>query len=359
MPTPKTPRRSKLAPPIRRTPDPSATGGPGREFEPVLTLIHGARARLWRAANVELVELYWNIGEYIARRVAERSWGRGTVEELSAWLLARDARLRGLSASNLWRMRQFYETYAADNVLAPLVRELPWTSNLLILGRCKLAEERGFYLRLAIEQRWSTRELERQLEGALFERSLAGKPAMSAALQVRHPGAVELFKDRYLLDFLQLPEPHAERDLQHALLGNLKQFLIELGRDFCFVGEEYRLQVGDQDFFIDLLFFHRSLQALVAIELKIDAFKPAHLGQLEFYLEALDRDHRNPHEASSIGVLLCKTRDAEVVEYALSRSLSPTLVAEYQTKLPDKAMLEAKLDELFALLDREADGGDP
>jgi predicted nuclease of restriction endonuclease-like (RecB) superfamily len=245
------------------------------------------------------------------------------------------------------------ELYATDEVLAPLVRELSWASNLLIVARCKRPEERAFYLRLAADQRWSKRELERQIDGALFERAAHGPTAVSAALRSRHPSASAMFKDRYLLEFLDLPDLHAERELRAALIDNLKQFLIELGRDFCFIGEEYRLQVGGHDFFVDLLFFHRSLQALVAIELKIDAFKPAYLGQLEFYLEALDRDHRKPHEAPSIGVLFCKTRDVEVVEYALSRSLSPALVAEYQTKLPGKAVLEAKLDELFVLV-----GGD-
>jgi predicted nuclease of restriction endonuclease-like (RecB) superfamily len=350
MPTPKDTARPRKRAPSRREPAPAPRSGAEPDFEPVLALIRGTRARVWRTVNTELVDLHWRIGEYISRRVADRGWGRGTVEALAAWLISRETGLRGMSASSLWRMRQFYELYAADEVLAPLVRELSWASNLLIVGRCKRSEERAFYLRLAAEQRWSKRELERQIDGGLFERAATGPTAMSAALFSRHPSAIATFKDRYLLDFLDLPAMHAERDLRGALIDNLKQFLIELGRDFCFVGEEYRLQVGTHDFFVDLLFFHRSLQALIAIELKIDAFKPAYLGQLEFYLEALDRDHRKPHEAPSIGVLLCKTRDAEVVEYALSRSLSPALVAEYQTKLPDKAVLEAKLDELFALV---------
>ena len=164
-----------------------------------------------------------------------------------------------------------------------------------------------------------------------------------------------MFKDSYLFDFLHLPKPHHERDLQQGLIKHLKQFLLELGRDFCFIGQEFGLQVGQKDFSIDLLFFHRELQALVAFELKIDDFKPAYLGQLEFYLEALDRDHRKPHEAASIGVLLCKNRDHDVVEYALSRSLSPTVVAQYQTRLPDKSLLQAKLDEFYELAKQESE----
>ena len=158
-----------------------------------------------------------------------------------------------------------------------------------------------------------------------------------------------IFKDTYLLDFLDLPEKHDEADLQHALIANLRRFLLELGRDFSFVGEQYLLQVGGKDFRLDLLFYHRELQCLVAVELKVDEFKPEYLGQLEFYLEALDRDVRKPHERPSIGVLLCATKDNEVVEYALSRSLSPTLIAEYQTQLPDKELLQTKLHEFYLL----------
>lgn len=320
------------------------------EFEVVLNLIRRGRGRVWAAANTELVDLYWAVGEHISRKVAHEQWGRSTVERLATWLATRDAGLRGFSASNLWRMRQFFEAYADDTILAALLRELPWTSNALILGRCKTKEERAFYLRMAAEQRWPFRELERQIEGALFERSLSNKSALSPVLRTKHPGAATIFKDRYMLEFLQLPESHAEHDLQRGLVSNLKQFLLELGRDFCFVGEQFCVQVGREDYFVDLVFFHRGLQALVAVELKVGRFKPADLGQLQFYLEALDRDHRRPHEAPSIGVLLCKGRDKDVVEYALSRTQSPALVAEYETKLPDKALLRAKMDEIYDLI---------
>ena len=345
---------TKLAPVVRVLSNVSEK----QAFLIVLRLIQRGRGRAWEVANLHLVELYWSIGECLSGKVADEIWGRGTVLRLAAWLSARQPGIRGFSASNLWRMKQFFELYADAPKLAPLVRVLPWASNLLILGQCKTSAEREFYLRLAAEQRWNKRELERQLEGALFERTVTGKPALSPMLREKHPHAALVFKDRYLLDFLQLPDDHAERDLQQGLVTNLKQFLLELGRDFCFVGEQFCIQVGTQDFFIDLLFYHRGLQALIAIELKVDTFKPAHLGQLQFYLEALDRDHRKVHEAPSIGVLLCKTRDQDVVEYALSRSLSPALVAEYETKLPDKALLQAKLDELYELMARSSDNGE-
>ena len=174
-------------------------------------------------------------------------------------------------------------------------------------------------------------------------------PKVSALLRQLHPAAEAIFKDLYLLDFLNLPDGHSEADLQRGLVGNLRKFLIELGGDFAFVGERFRVQVGGRDFELDLLFFHRGLNCLVAIELKIEEFQPEHLGKLEFYLEALDRDVRKPHERPSIGLLLCATKDSEVVEYALSRAVSPALIAEYQTRLPDKKLLAAKLHEFYLL----------
>jgi RecB family endonuclease NucS len=162
-----------------------------------------------------------------------------------------------------------------------------------------------------------------------------------------HPEAVNAFRDSYIFDFLNLREAYNESDLQKGLIRQMKDFILELGKDFLFFGEEYKLQVGSSDFYIDLLFYHRSLQCLVAFELKTDKFRPEHLGQLNFYLEALDRDVKKPHENPSIGILLCKDKDNEVVEYSLSRSLSPTMVAEYKTKLPDKRLLQQKLQNIF------------
>lgn len=327
---------------------PALVGDEGETFTAVLDLIRASRLAAVRAVNTELIDLYGRIGAVLSQKVTTEGWGRSTVQRLSDWIQAREPGARGFSTSNLWRMRQFWEAYADAPDLAPLVRDLPWSHNLLILGGCKRPEERAFYLQAASQQAWSKRELQRQIRGALFERVATSKPSMSSALVQGHPLAASSFKDSYLLDFLSLGDGHREADLQRGLVQNLKSFLLELGRDFCFVGEQFNVQVGQQDFYIDLLFFHRGLQALVALELKIEAFHPSHLGQLEFYLEALDRDHRKPHEKPSIGLLLCKTRDADVVEYALSRSASPTLVAEYETKLPNKALLHEKLQEFYA-----------
>ncbi len=318
-------------------------------FLEVLALIESARERAFHAVNTELIDLYWNVGGFISQKIAADGWGKSTVSELADFIRAHRPSIAGFSASNLWRMRQFFDTYAAEPKLAALLRELNWTKNLLILARAKRPEEREFYLRLAIHEKWPSRELERQLNSALFERTVLSPPKVSAPLTQLHPAAESIFKDTYFLDFLDLPDGHSEADLQRALVANVRRFLIELGRDFCFVGEQYLLQVGGKDFRLDLLFFHRELQCLVAFELKIEEFQPEHLGKLEFYLEALDRDVRKPHERPSIGVLLCATKDTEVVEYALARSASPALIAEYTLQLPDAALLKRKLHEFYQL----------
>ena len=324
------------------------------DFDEVLRLIETARTRAFVAVNTTVIQLYWSIGEYISRKIADEDWGKGTVTALADHIRRRHPGRSGFSASNLWRMRQFFELYRGEPKLAPVVRELPWTHNMLIMSRCKREEEREFYLRLCRRERWGKRELERQLAGSLFERTVLSPPKLAPAVRELHPDAAAVFKDTYLIDFLDLPTAHSEADLHCGLVEKLKQFLIELGRDFCYIGSQYPLQVGGRDFFLDLLFFNRALNCLVAFELKIDEFQPEHLGKLEFYLEALDRDVKKKHERPTIGVLLCATKDHEVVEYALSRSMSPALVAEYQTRLPDKKLLQAKLHEFYELAQEQA-----
>ncbi len=318
-------------------------------FAEVVDLIEQAKRNTFQAVNTELISLYWNVGQYISRKLETAEWGEGVVNRLAEYIQRRNPNLRGFTRASLFRMRQFYETYRNDRKVAALLRQLPWTHHLIILGQCKRQEEREFYLRMSLKEMWSSRELERQLKVSLFERKVLEPPKVAALLRQMHPGAVEIFKDSYVVEFLNLPAGHSEDDLHRGLLHQLRDFMIELGRDFCFVGSEYPLQVGDRDFALDLLFFHRGINSLVAIELKIGRFEPEHLGKLNFYLEALDRDVRKPHENPSVGVLLCATKDREVVEYALSRSMSPALVAEYRTKLPGKKLLQAKLHEFYQL----------
>jgi predicted nuclease of restriction endonuclease-like (RecB) superfamily len=318
-------------------------------FREVVGLIEHARENALRTVNTALIDLYWQVGEYISRKLETAAWGESVVDELARYISRQHPDIKGFTRASLFRMRQFHETYRGDKKVAALLRQLSWTHNLMILGRCKRPEEREFYLHLCAKERWSSRELGRQLSKALFERVVLSPPKLSPLVRQLAPDATAVFKDVYLLDFLDLPEGHSEADLQRGLVANLRRFLLELGSDFTFAGERFRVQVGGRDFELDLLFFHRGLNCLVAMELKIDEFQPEHLGKLEFYLEALDRDVRKPHENPTIGVLLCATKDNEVVEYALSRSLSPALIAEYQTQLPDKKLLARKLHEFYQL----------
>ena len=322
-------------------------------FNEVALMITAARQRAVRAVNTELVELYWQVGAYISRKIEAAEWGDGVVRQLADYLARQQPGLRGFTRANLFRMRQFYEAYRDDEKVAPLVRQLSWSHHLVVMGQSKGPSEREFYLRLAIQEHWSRRELERQIKSALFERTLIHPANASATLKQARPEALKVFKDAYMVEFLGLAQGHDEVDLHQGLVRQLKDFLIEMGRDFCFVASGYPLQVGGRDFVLDLLLFHRGLNCLVAVELKVGRFEPEYLGKLDFYLEALDRQVRKPHENPALGVLLCASKDDEVVEYALNRSLSPALIAEYRTQLPDKKLLQAKLQEFYAL-DTEA-----
>lgn len=316
-------------------------------FSEVVQLIASARQRAIQAVNTSLIELYWQVGEIISRKIAAAEWGDAVIPQLADHIAQTQPGLRGFTKSNLFRMRQFYETYDSDSIVAPLARQLPWTHNLIILGQSKRPEEREFYLRMAVQEKWGKRELERQFKNAVFERTVLQPAKVSAALTQMHPTALSEFKDAYMLEFLGLSDGHSESDLHQGLLAKLKAFLGELGRDFSFIGSEFPVQVGGRDFALDLLFFHRGLNCLVAIELKVGRFEPEYLGKLSFYLEALDRDVRKSHENPAIGVLLCASKDDEVVEYALSRTASPALIAQYETQLPDKALLQSKLHEFY------------
>ncbi len=316
-------------------------------FDHIIQLIHQSRASAIKSVNAELINLYWKIGEYISNKIEQSEWGDSVVKELSNYIQKNQPELKGFSDKNIWRMKQFYEAYKNSPKLSALLREISWTHNLIIFSRSKTIEEREFYLNVCKLENYSSRELERQISAGFFERTLISNQKLSALPRETTNKFINTFRDSYVFEFLNLPETYNESDLQHELVKQIKHFILELGKDFLFIAQEYKLQVGNSDFFIDLLFFHRGLQCLVAFELKADKFKPEHLGQLNFYLEALDRNVKKTNENPSIGILLCKDKDNEVVEYALSRSLSPTMVAEYKTQLPDKKILQQKLHELF------------
>lgn len=327
-------------------------GDPGQQpdFREVLTLIEDARRRAYQAVNTELVGLYWQLGKYISKKLESAQWGEGVVDALAVAIARQYPGMRGYTRRNLFRMRQFYDAYRSDKKVSALLTQLPWTHHLLILGRAAHHEERLFYLLASIKNRWSSRELERQIRSGAALRNDLGPKKVSPAMTQSHPGADVEFKNAYSLEFLGLRDGHSEAELHGALLENLGRFITELGRDFCFVGSEYPIQVGNRDFAIDLVFFHRALSCLVAFELKTREFQPEDLGKLSFYMEALDRDVRKPHERPAIGVLLCASKDSQVVEYALARTTSPALVAEYQAILPPKEVLRSKLQELYAQL---------
>lgn len=313
-------------------------------FEPVLDIIEHAKSRAIRAANAEMIQMYWDIGKYVSDSVEDGGWGKSVVEDFSAFLRRHYPSAKGFSPQNIWRMKQFYETYRDKEKLSPLVREISWSNNLLILSGCKTDEAKEFYLRLCARNGYSKRELERQIDSMLYERTMLSN-AKNKQLITRSEGLAAL-RDVYVFEFLELPPEHKEKDLRKAIVDNLKNFILEFGKDFTFVGEEYRVQVGNTDFFIDLLFYNRALSCLVAVELKVGKFKPEHIGQINFYLEALDRDVKKPNENPSVGLILCASKDDTVVEYALSRSMSPTMVSDYTLQLPDKKLLQEKLREL-------------
>lgn len=324
-----------------------------QQFSEIKKLISTAKENSYKAVNAELINLYWNIGKHISQKIESSEWGKGIVSNLSDYLKRTEPNVKGFSSQNLWRMKQFFEVYNKNKKLSPMVREISWTNNLIIISKSKSDEEKEFYLRLSKNERLTKRELERDIDSGLFERVLLSNEKLSPVVREIHPKANEVFKDNYVLDFLALPTNFSEKTLRKSILENLKQFILEFGKDFTFVGEEYRVQVGMKDFYIDLLFFHRELQCLVVVDLKITDFKPAYLGQIEFYLEALDRDVKKEHEKPSVGIVLCKNKDEKVVEYSLSRSMSPTLVSKYQTELFDKKLLETKLEEYFRIAEKE------
>jgi predicted nuclease of restriction endonuclease-like (RecB) superfamily len=350
-----------------------------QEFTGIIRLIKRSQQRAVQAVNTALITLYWNVGKYISHRIEASAWGEKTVSTLADYIRDNAPELKGFDRRGLYRMKQFYDTYAHlsaivspvvtqllmtedkddeivsptvtqfgfDDIEATVLTKISWSHHLIIMSRGKTDEEREFYIRLCIKENYSRRELDRQISAGYFERTMLGNAKLSPAIKELYANVEDCFKDNYVLEFVGLPDSHGENDLQKGLIFRLKDFILELGKDFLFVGEEYKVQVGNSDFYIDLLFYHRELRCLVAFELKADKFKPEHLGQLNFYLEALDRDVRKSHENPSIGILLCKDSDTAVVEYALSRTLSPTMVSEYQTRLPEKKLLQQKLYELF------------
>lgn len=308
--------------------------------------IIAARQTAYQTVNKQLAELYLHIGKSIYEKIEVSKWGEGVVETLSKDLQKEFPDIKGFSVQNLWRMKQIYETYKDNPKLSPLVRELPWSHNVVILHQTQTIEEKEFYLRTCINEKWSRRDLERQIESSLYERFMLSKKTDKLISKSKENKFLAHFKDEYILDFLGLKDEFSEKDLRKTIVQNLKQFFLEFGRYFTFVGDEYKVTVGNEDYKVDLLFYHRLLKCLVAVELKIGKFKPEYIGKMQFYLSALDEKMKIKDENPSVGLILCKSKDEEVVRIAISKSLSPMKVATYRTKIIDRKLLQKKLHSL-------------
>jgi len=370
------------------------------EFESIVQLIQEARNRAFAKVNEELVLLYYHVGSIVSAKVTAGAWGEGTVNELADFIGIKIPGMSGFNRRGLYRMKQFYEIYApgsdcyhawvniqdmenkvsnvspkathlkrskhpGNEIVSPtatqiqtndnkhivfitsLLTQISWTNHLEILSATKTAEEKLFYLIMTKKDKLKKLELRRQLKSSYFERSMLSKQNVSS-LMTQIPD--NLFKDPYVFEFLDLPDGHSETDLEKSLILNMQKFILEIGKGFTYMGNQYRLQVGNKDYHTDLLFYHRDLQCLVLFELKIEEFEPEFMGRLNFYLEAIDRDVKRPQENPTIGILLCKGKNSEVVEYSMARNISPAMVVDYETKLIDKKTLSNKLHQLMELL---------
>ena len=283
-----------------------------------------------KAVNKELVGLYWDIGRMIAERQKVEGWGKSVVQRLADDLQTEFRGAGGLSSSNLWRMKAFFEAYEGSEKLAPLVREIGWSHNLVILERCKDPLEREFYIRMTRKFGWTKNVLIHQIENQSYEKSLLGQTNFDQALTPELRARAQLaVRDEYTFDFLALGDEHGERELEKSLIARVEDFLRAMGGMFAFVGSQFRLEVGGKEYFVDLLLFHCRLRCLVAIELKVGEFQPEFVGKMQFYLTALDRQVREESEKPSIGIILCKEKNRTVVEYALHDAGKPMGVATY------------------------------
>ncbi len=299
--------------------------------------IRSAQYEALKAVNKELIALYWDIGRMIVERQKGKTWGKAVVERLANDLQEEFPGINGFSASNLWRMKLFYEAYVSSEKLAPMVREISWSKNLVIIEKCKDDLEREFYIRMTRKFGWSKNVLIHQIENQTYEKTLLNQTNFDQTLpeEIRQQAKLAI-KDEYTFEFLELGDEHSERQLQLAVLAKVEQFLREMGGVYTFVGSNHRLELGAKEYFIDFLLYHRRLKCLVAIDTKIGEFMPEYVGKIQFYLAALDDLIRMEGENPSIGIILCKSKDKTIVEYALRESNKPIGVSTYRivSRLP-------------------------
>ena len=320
-----------------------------------------AQYRALQQVNQQQMQLYWDLGQLIAERQQQHGWGKGVVENLARDLQTEFVGMSGFSASNLWRMRTLFLEYQQDEFLAPMVREISWTHNVLIFEKCKTSAERLFYLTQTRNNSWTKVVLTQQIKSRAYENTVLAQHNFADTLPAAQlPAAILALKDEYTFGFLALTPEHSEYELEQTLLGNVRRFLIEMGGDFAFIGNQYRMELEGQEYFIDLLLFHRELQCLVAVELKITEFQPEYAGKMNFYLSLLNERVRKPHEQPSIGIIICQSKQRTVVEFALrdvnkpigvaTYTLTDTLPAELRPFFPSNEELVRRLDAVAAAL---------
>lgn len=365
-----------------------------RQFAYVDSIINKHRTTAIATVNMESLLTAWEVGQFISTQLKSSHWGSKVVSELADYLKRQNPKRRGFGKRHLYNMVKFYDTYSTDEfrhlgehlkldefVQLPIAQienndgqneivQLPiaqfenssksmpivltlntFTNHIEILNRCATNEERVFYMLYAAHQRLKTEELRRCIVTQTHVALLGKEKMMSPKLRDSYPNIDFVLKDKAVVDFLNLPQKHNEHHLHKGLIEHMKEFILELGKDFLFVDSEYAVQVGGSTKRIDLLFYHRALQCLVAIELKAVDFEPEFVGKMDMYLEALDRDVKRDNENPSIGIILCPSADRSMVEYTLSRSLSPTMVTEYRRKLIPQEVMQKSLDEYCSYLD--------
>ena len=361
-------------------------------FNQVYTIIDIHRTRAFQEINNNSLMIAWNVGGYVSAKIKSSEWGSNVVTELSEYLRTRDPSLKGYGRRNIYMMVKFYETYSSPEFIAlcdklklngkltlpkttgknsivpsevaqivqfeiaqipSLLMQINWTSHQQILNSCKTNEQKIFYILYSRHERLEVKELQRAIKTNAYESVLGSKDFKSSTLKNLYPETSLLLKDTAYLEFLGLPKKYKESRLRKGIVSHMKDFVLELGKDFLFIDEEHQLEVGGKTYKADLLFYHRGLHCLVAIELKTDEFEPSYMGQLEFYLEALDQTEKRSNENPSIGILLCKEANREVVKYALNRSMSPTMVAEYKEKLIPQEVLQRSLEEFIGAISKK------
>jgi predicted nuclease of restriction endonuclease-like (RecB) superfamily len=310
-----------------------------------------------KVVNQTLINLYWGIGKEIYQQQLDKGWGKSIVEVLAKEIQKDFPGVKGFSSRNLWNMRNFYVEYKDNKILQPLVAEISWTKNNIIMEKCKGSLEREFYIKMTKKYGWTKNVLINHIENKSYEKYLLNQTNFDETLPEKYVNQAKLaVKDEYIFDFMELSEQHNEKELENSLVNHIKSFLEEMGGNFAFMGNQYRINVGGEDFYIDLLLYHRSLRSLVAIELKIGDFKPEFVGQLQFYLTALDKQVKLEDENPPIGIIICKNKNRTVVEYALNDTDKPIGVATYQVikslperlrnLLPSPEEIESRLKDL-------------